>query len=134
MNPRRSPTAPCPVPDATRPAVMNAVPHPGDVLHVGPEASVQFAGPSAIRLRVIRVDDRPTYRGWCWLDGYQLDTHGQAVQRRTIFVRLAGLRKDSGRTDHRAGQWPSQPVSPRRHGSSQLPNETTTRLAPRQPG
>jgi hypothetical protein len=73
---------------------MNALPRPGDVLRLGREASVQFAGASAIRLRVIHVDDRPTYRGWCWLDGYQLDNSGEAVQRRTIYVQVAGLRKE----------------------------------------
>jgi hypothetical protein len=70
------------------------VPRSGEVLVLGREASVQFAGASAIRLRVIHVDDRPTYPGWCWLDGYQLDTRGEAVQRRSVFVRLAGLHRE----------------------------------------
>lgn len=69
---------------------MTAV-RPGDVVGVGTRASVQFAGGRGFVFRVIRVDDRPTYDGWVWLDGYQLDARGDAQQRRTIFVRRAGL-------------------------------------------
>jgi hypothetical protein len=66
-------------------------PQPGDVVHVGARASVQFSAQSAITLRVIHVHQRPTYHGWCWLDGYQLDANGDAVERREIFVQTAGL-------------------------------------------
>ena len=66
------------------------VPQPGDVVDVGPRASVQFCDQSAITFRVIRVDDRPTH-GWCWLDGYELDRLGAAVERRSIFVQPDGL-------------------------------------------
>ncbi len=65
----------------------------GDVVLVGRAASVQFAGRLGFAFRVVRVDARPTYAGWVWLDGYQLDNHGRAVARRTIFVRQAGLRR-----------------------------------------
>jgi hypothetical protein len=41
--------------------------------------------------RVIRVHDWPTYDGWAWLDGYQLNAAGDAVARRSIFVQLVGL-------------------------------------------
>lgn len=66
------------------------LPRSGDVLHVTRTASVQFADP--IYFRVIRVHDWPTYHGWVWLDGYQLNTHGDAVERRSIFVQINGLR------------------------------------------
>ncbi|WP_341716906.1 hypothetical protein QQG74_23520 [Micromonospora sp. FIMYZ51] len=66
------------------------LPKAGDLLHVGREASVQFTKP--ILFRVIRVLDRPTYDGWIWLEGYQLDSRGDAVDRRSIFVLRAGLR------------------------------------------
>ncbi|GIJ76008.1 hypothetical protein [Micromonospora phaseoli] len=62
----------------------------GDLLRVGPEASVQFCRP--ILFRVIRVLDRTTYDGWMWLEGYQLNDKGDAVDRRAIFVQPAGLR------------------------------------------
>ncbi|MDI6099182.1 hypothetical protein QLQ12_11290 [Actinoplanes sp. NEAU-A12] len=65
--------------------------HPGDVVRVGPEASVQFSGERALTFRVIRVDPRVTYDGWIWLDGYVLGPAGNALQRRRIFVRHAGL-------------------------------------------
>jgi hypothetical protein len=45
--------------------------------------------------RVIRVHDWPTYDGWAWLDGYQLNAAGDAVERRSIFVQLPGLQPGS---------------------------------------
>ena len=65
-------------------------PKAGDILHVTREASVQFGTP--IFFRVIRVHDWPTYDGWLWLDGYQLNAAGDAVERRSIFVQISGLR------------------------------------------
>jgi hypothetical protein len=41
--------------------------------------------------RLIRVHDWPAYDGWAWLDGYELDATGDAVLRRSIYVRLHGL-------------------------------------------
>jgi hypothetical protein len=63
----------------------------GDVVLVGRAASVQFAGRAGFAFRVVGVDARPTYAGWVWLDGYQLDGRGRAAVRRRIFVRQAGL-------------------------------------------
>jgi hypothetical protein len=65
------------------------LPKSGDVLRVTRKASVQFVEP--ILFRVIRLHDWPTYDGWAWLDGYQLNNAGDAVSRRSIFVQLAGL-------------------------------------------
>jgi hypothetical protein len=65
------------------------VPRSGDILRVTREASVQFAEP--LLFRVIRVHDWPTYDGWVWLDGYELNGGGEAVERRSIFVRMSGL-------------------------------------------
>jgi hypothetical protein len=67
-------------------------PKPGDVVFIGRDASVQFDGDRAFNFRIIRVDDRQTYTGWVWLHGYQLGPRGAAVERRWIFVQLAGLR------------------------------------------
>nr|WP_306416120.1 hypothetical protein [Micromonospora okii] len=64
---------------------------PGDLLHVTRAASVQFVRP--VLFRVIRVhDDWHTYHGWLWLDGYQMGANGDAVKRRSLYVRPAGLR------------------------------------------
>ena len=65
------------------------LPKSGDVLRVTRAASVQFAQP--LLFRVIRVHNWSTYDGWAWLDGYQLNTSGDAVTRRSIFVQLKGL-------------------------------------------
>jgi hypothetical protein len=51
--------------------------------------------------RVIRVHDWQTYDGWTWLDGYQLDSGGDAVERRSIFVQIDGLQHGQA-TLHRA--------------------------------
>ena len=67
-------------------------PQPGEVLQIDGEASVQFQGARSFAFRVIRVDDRSTYDGWLWLEGYVLGPSGAAVERRRIFVRRAGLR------------------------------------------
>ncbi len=65
-------------------------PHSGEVVRVGAAASVQF-GPRPILFRVIRVLDVETYDGWVWLDGYELNDAGDAVDRRSIFVMVHGL-------------------------------------------
>lgn len=65
---------------------------PGDVVLIDGRASVQFAGGRTIVLRIISIDDRPTYHGWVWLTGYVLDKRGKATDRRVVFVQVAGLR------------------------------------------
>lgn len=65
------------------------MPRSGDVLRVTRAASVQFIEP--MLFRVIRVHDWSTCDGWAWLDGYELDSSGYAVARRSIFVCLNGL-------------------------------------------
>ncbi len=71
----------------------------GDVYRVGRAASVQF-GPRPIWFRVIRQHDWPTYDGWVWVDGYELNpSTGEAVQRRSILVLRDGLVR-------RAAPWP----------------------------
>jgi hypothetical protein len=65
------------------------MPRSGDVLRVTRAASVQFIEP--MLFRVIRVHDWSTCDGWAWLDGYELDSAGYAVARRSIFVCLNGL-------------------------------------------
>lgn len=70
------------------------LPRSGDVLYVTRAASVQFVEP--LFFRVIRVHDWPTYDGWVWLDGYELNAAGEAVDRRSIFVQVNGLRQVGG--------------------------------------
>ncbi|MBN1170605.1 MAG: hypothetical protein JXA67_00345 [Micromonosporaceae bacterium] len=65
------------------------LPKSGDVLRVTRAASVQFTQP--LLFRVIRVHEWSTCDGWAWLDGYQLNTVGDAVERRSIYVQLKGL-------------------------------------------
>jgi hypothetical protein len=80
--------------------ISTVLPKSGDVLRVTKQASVQFLEP--MLFRVIRMHDWPTYDGWAWLDGYQLNAAGDAVARRSIFVQLAGL------TYGRVGAVPAQ--------------------------
>ena len=67
------------------------LPRSGDVLRVTRSASVQFTEP--MLFRVIRVHDWQTTDGWAWLDGYQLNSVGDAVERRSIFVQVNGLQQ-----------------------------------------
>jgi len=76
------------------------LPRSGDVLHVTRAASVQFVEP--MLFRVIRVHDWPTYDGWVWLDGYELNASGEAVERRSIFVQVNGLRQVTTSPDIRS--------------------------------
>ena len=67
------------------------LPRSGEVLRVTRAASVQFIEP--LLFRVIRVHEWATYDGWAWLDGYELNSVGDAVDRRSIFVQLRGLQQ-----------------------------------------
>ena len=80
--------------------VPTVLPKTGDVLRVTKAASVQFVQP--MLFRVIRVHDWQTYDGWAWLDGYQLNATGDAVERRSIFVQLQGLQPGSVKAIQRA--------------------------------
>ncbi|WP_433229414.1 hypothetical protein ACQP2H_27610 [Micromonospora sp. CA-248260] len=90
--------------------VASHTPRSGDLLHVNRSASVQFINP--IAFRVIRVLDWPTYDGWVWLEGYQLNARGDAVTRRSIFVQPAGLVIEARTTPR------STVGQPRRSGSN----------------
>jgi hypothetical protein len=70
---------------------VDVFPRSGDVLRVTRAASVQFVSP--MLFRVIRVHDWSTYDGWAWLDGYELNGAGEAIERRSIFVQLDGLQR-----------------------------------------
>jgi hypothetical protein len=85
------------------------LPRSGDVLQVTSEASVQFADP--MLFRVIRVHDWPTYDGWVWLDGYELNGGGEAVERRSIFVKISGLRTMGSAPDIRTRNARRAPIS-----------------------
>ncbi len=66
------------------------LPQPGHIYRVTAKASVQFRVP--ILFRVIRIHEwKPYCDGWVWLDGYELNTAGDAVVRRSIYVQPAGL-------------------------------------------
>ncbi|MFY1573402.1 hypothetical protein ACN26Z_00710 [Verrucosispora sp. WMMD703] len=63
---------------------------PGEVFLLSSAASPQFVRP--ITVRVIRHrTDRVTYDGWTWIECYQLDARGDAVERRELFLMPAGL-------------------------------------------
>jgi hypothetical protein len=88
-------------------------PRSGDVLHITRDASVQFTEP--FLFRVIRLHDWTTYDGWCWLDGYELNAAGDAVERRSLFVQTGGLRQVNTGPDVRsrsARRLNAAPVAP----------------------
>ncbi|MGC5330864.1 hypothetical protein [Micromonospora sp. DT62] len=83
---------------ATRPAAATASTREDGTPRVSPgvylltrEASPQFATP--ITVRVVRErTDLVTYHGWTWIEAYQLDARGQAIDRRELYVRPDGMR------------------------------------------
>ncbi|GIF07114.1 hypothetical protein [Actinoplanes siamensis] len=93
-------------------------PRSGDVLAITRQASVQFQIP--FQFRVIRMLDLITYEGWIWLDGYQLNSAGDAIDRRSIFVQIHGLRWVGDTTprprNDRTGPY-RRPESPSRRAS-----------------
>jgi hypothetical protein len=72
--------------------VANGPVRVGEVIRLGRAASVQFAS-APILFRVIRVRDWKTYDGWLWLDGYELDNRGEAVERRSVFIMVDGIER-----------------------------------------
>ena len=66
------------------------LPASGDVVVIGPKASVQFK--EQFLFGGIRILPWETFDGWCWLDGYVLDRAGDAVERRRLFLQILGLR------------------------------------------
>ncbi|WP_431885999.1 hypothetical protein [Micromonospora wenchangensis] len=83
----------------------------GELLHLTRDASVQFIRP--ITVRVIRVlTDWHTYDGWVWVDAYQLNAAGDAVRRRTLFLRSAGVRRSAPRPEPVAGRQPGEADRP----------------------
>jgi hypothetical protein len=93
------------------PAMM---PRSGDIVRLDRDASVQFASP--IDLRVIRIHDWQTYVGWVWLDGYQLDRQGDAIERRSVFVQIAGLRLSPAAAPNRTARNIRPPIAKQRTG------------------
>jgi hypothetical protein len=74
-------------------APVTDLPRPGEVVLITGTASVQFAADRAIALRVTKVQLWPTYHGWVWLSGYQLDRTGRATESRTVYVQVDGIRR-----------------------------------------
>lgn len=95
------------------------LPRSGDVLRITKAASVQFSTP--MLFRVIRVHDWPTYDRWAWLDGYELDESGDAVERRSIFVQVDGLHRIPLTVS--VPRSPQRPVTPRASGRRASPPE-----------
>ena len=81
---------------------VDALPKSGDLLYLGRAASPQFGGDRGIRFRLIRVHDWSTYEGWVWLDGYQLDGRGDAIERRSVFVIIDGIQVIPNRVGEQA--------------------------------
>lgn len=65
----------------------------GQLLALDRAASPQFTG-DGIQLRLIRVvhEWQSGYDGWIWLDGYEMNSAGEATERRSVYVCAAGIR------------------------------------------
>ncbi|WP_422752439.1 hypothetical protein [Micromonospora sp. WMMD708] len=68
---------------------------------------MQFIRP--ITIRVIRVlTGWHTYDGWVWVDAYQLNADGDAVRRRTLFLRPGGARRPAPAPEQASGRRPGE--------------------------
>jgi len=90
-------------------------PQSGDIFRLGNAASCQFRT-RPILFRVIRVHPGTTYVGWVWLDGYEVNEAGDAIERRSVFVQLAGLIPA-----HRAGATTRNPTAVGARNQRQMP-------------
>ncbi|MGC5309114.1 hypothetical protein [Micromonospora zamorensis] len=63
----------------------------GDVVLLTAAASVQFLRPTFVRV-IRELPERHTYRGWVWIEGYELNAAGDAVARRELYVMRRGVR------------------------------------------
>jgi hypothetical protein len=70
---------------------------PGTVVRVGRAANFRYLARS-VRIRLVRVEREPTSEELVWIDGYVLDETDEAIERRQLIVRLAGLRRDRHRS------------------------------------
>jgi hypothetical protein len=66
------------------------LPVSGDLFLLTRDASVQFTTP--IQIRVSKAWRGQSCDGWVWLEGYSLSfTNGMALEKRQVYVNLAGL-------------------------------------------
>lgn len=76
------------------PSEPSSTPRAGEVYFIGREASVQFGGDQGILFRIIRIQEQVIIAtGWAWIEGYQIDNRGYAVERRVIYVQVAGMKR-----------------------------------------
>lgn len=64
----------------------------GQTVHVSNLCGAQFADGRDLTLRVTGVVASKSWDGMAWLTGYVLNRHGAAVERREVYVIVAGLR------------------------------------------
>ncbi len=100
----------------TTAATPSNLPRAGGVLRITRSASVQFRIP--FYFRVIRTLDWQTTDGWAWIDGYQLDSSGDAVERRQLYVQLRGLQGVNPTHFPAPASWPAAPVRKRARQSA----------------
>jgi hypothetical protein len=107
---------------------LTGLPGAGDLVHVTAAASVQFVT-RPIFFRVIRAFAfATTPDGFVYLDGYECDTEGLALERRTILVQPAGLhRVEPAPSPRTQGRRPTNagPRVPRQRQASPTTTSTT---------
>jgi hypothetical protein len=100
------------------------IPQSGDIFEITSAASVQFAGDRGFTFRVINTNvlgSTPT--GWIWLTGYVIDAHGDATERREIFVQIEGLIS----VDTLPGAQPATKPRPHNAGPARIPQQRSIR-------
>jgi len=68
------------------------IPYPGQVLHLGPGEWKYDVRRLHLRVERVRTDISLCYDGeWVWIEGYELDDAGVAIQRIQALVQVAAL-------------------------------------------
>lgn len=70
--------------------ISERLPKPFDVVVLGGAAAVRFEATRGLRLVVFEWDPHPTYPGWWWVIGYELNAANEAVRRHELLVPPAG--------------------------------------------
>jgi hypothetical protein len=67
----------------------------GQVVYIGPDAGAQFIA-CPMYATFIRVVEATGWQGMAWIDVWQLDPNGDAIEKRNLYVIAAGLHPVDG--------------------------------------
>jgi hypothetical protein len=70
---------------------LTGLPLPGDIVMITKQASAQFTAVPSFWFAVHRVEPPLAFPDMCWIHGTVLDAIGEALEKRSLYVRPRGL-------------------------------------------